>query len=189
MPKMIAQHRIKNGVLLFSMFALPLCASVAQGGSRRGPVHEQREFSAEDSGVRNPVSIPAVVLAALRGDQTVQDVLASEGKSVTDLPDSWFSASFVHLGKGGELGLVVAGEPPVVGGNLSIFWIFMAAPHGYDLVLKVSAHDLAVLDSFRNGYRVIETQGETASHVYRTQYRLDGGRYISFRKAQQPIKH
>jgi hypothetical protein len=47
---------------------------------------EQRYFSAEEDGVKNPVPIPEAMLAILRKDEDVRDVLEDENIPAEKIP-------------------------------------------------------------------------------------------------------
>lgn len=161
-------------VLLFSLFALVNWAFA--GNSHPS---EQTHFSAEDEAVKKPALIPEDVLAALKKDHDVAEVI--ENDTEEKFSSSWFSASAIHLSVHRADDLVVVAEPPLAGANITTFWIFRAIPSGHSLVLKVGAHDLEVKPSRTNGYRDIEASAETAVVFTSALYKFDGKTY----KAQQ----
>jgi hypothetical protein len=97
--------------------------------------------------------------------------------------NTWFSAAFVHLH--GAIGndLVVQGEGPMMGANVTEFWVFAETARGPKLVLKVPAHDLLIRETESGGYRIIEASAITAAtHVSTLTYRFDGNHYVLSRK-------
>jgi len=148
---------------------------------------EQLRFSAEDVGVQRPIGIPQDVLAALREDKTVQNVLKSENITGASLPAEWFSASQVHLGDAVQKDIVVVGQPPISGGNVAIFWVFRLTVSGYELVLNVSSHDLIIRRTRWNGYKEIEAIGATGLTVSSVLYRFDGNQYRAHKQESSQV--
>ncbi|MGB6193141.1 MAG: hypothetical protein WBF42_11775 [Terracidiphilus sp.] len=161
-------------------------ASVTAEGISSNP-SEQVHFSAEEPGVKKPAVIPDDVLAALRRDKLVRNVLKSENIPEQKLPSTWFSASAIHLGGTKKMDLIVVGEPPIAGGNTVPFWVFRATPRGYELALTAPAHDLIVRNTRFNKYREIEMMGETGVEFSSVSYRFDGERYIAYRERSGDI--
>jgi hypothetical protein len=149
---------------------------------------EQREFSAEESGVKRPVPIPESVWATLREDELVQGVLEDEGIPVTKMPASWFSASAIHLSDSGRADLIVMAEGRLRGANVITFWVFRYGANGYELVLTAPAHDLIVKNTRWKGYRDIELVSATADQFSRVLLRFDGKRYGQFKTSSEPIR-
>jgi hypothetical protein len=149
---------------------------------------EQTHFSAEDENVNHPVEIPAEVLALLAKDERVQNVLKDENIAPASLPASWFSAAQVHLGSKNEQDLVVASKGPIVGGNISPFWVFIHDGSGYKLALSISVHDLVVKRTRSRGYRNLEIDGMTASTITSANFRFDGNEYKESSERTTDIK-
>jgi hypothetical protein len=139
-------------------------------------------FSAEDELVKNAVPIPDEIWPLLKVDSDVQDQLRRQTPPLKDPPKNWFSAAFVHLREQNENDLVVQGEYPMMGANVTEFWVFAETNRGPQLVLKVPAHDLFLLNRVSNGYRVIEASAVTALHVSTSTYTFDGSHYVPVRK-------
>ena len=151
---------------------------------------EQTHFSAEDMSVQRPVAIPRDLLTILKEDESVQHVL-NDYDPRTELkepPDSWFSASVIHLRDKDQTDFVVVGEGPLAGANMVTFWVFVATPNGYKLVLNAPAHDLEVNRRRWNHYREIEMSAETAVVFSSVLYRWDGTRYVNFRAESHEIR-
>jgi hypothetical protein len=144
-------------------------------------VSEQRQFSAEEVGVEKPVPIPNDVLNELRKDQAVITMLDDKGISAERLPASWFSASLVHLGGSKEPDLIVKGEWPLLGANVTTFWVFIRTRNGHELGLSATAHNLLIRDHFENGRRVIECMSATASQVITDLFRYNGKQFVPYR--------
>jgi hypothetical protein len=144
-------------------------------------------FNADDGGVKPSVHIPAEIAPVLTSDEYVQSLLDERKISPSKLPSSWFSASHVQLGGKESDDLIVVGQAPVAGANVSPFWIFCATPQGYRLALKLSTHTLIVKSTRWNGRREIETVAATASEVFTVSYRFDGQQYNSYQEKASPI--
>jgi hypothetical protein len=147
---------------------------------------EQTEFSAEDTGVKNPVPVPDSIMALLVNE--VRGAMETAEPPVTKPPASWFSASEVSLGPRDLKDLIVVGEPPLSGGNTQTFRVFRKMGSGYELVLTAPAHDLEVKHHRSKGYRDIEMSAETATTFHSVLFRFDGKRYMVHREKTEPIK-
>ena len=149
---------------------------------------EQTHFSAEDAGVQKPVPIPADVLAILGRDDLVRNVLEDQELPGEKLPQSWFSASEIHLSSSSETDLVVVAEGPLAGGNVDVFWVFCATRQGHELVLMAPEHDLVVKRARWMGHREIELMSATAVQWSGVLLRWDGRKYAAYRTKSVPIK-
>ncbi len=167
-------RRVQVAVLI-SAAAFWLGASAAGQIAPRGP--EQTSFSAEDSSVRRPVTIPPAVMALIENDSLVRDTAQYENTAVGRVPASWFSASAIHLGSDGSSGLIVAAEGPLAGGNVETFWVVLRMGNGYRIVLAIAAHDLDVQRDRTHGYRNIRASAETCCTITTAEFRFDGIRY------------
>jgi hypothetical protein len=171
---------------LFVVFILIGGPCVGEGKQGRHSFN-QVDFTAEDSGVKQPVALPDDVLEILKKDATVQSVLENENLPPEKLPPSWFSASTIHLSTANRKDLVVVGQPPVSGANVTTFWVFRATPRGYELVLTAPAHSLTVRNSRWRGFRDIELVSATAVQVSTVLCRFDGKRYAEYKSKSEPI--
>ena len=172
--------------LILFFVALAMCGpGTAQAKS--GRLTEQMHFSAEDEGVKKPISIPSDVLAILANDGLVKNALADQKIPVDKLPTSWFSASAIHLSGPDEIDLVVLGEGQLRGANVITYWVFRATPRGHELVFSAPAHDLIVKKTRRKGFCEIELSGETAVELTTVLFRWDGDKYVVFREESGPI--
>jgi hypothetical protein len=162
-----------KGALVFLM----ICGSGVAEGKHHHP-SEQTQFSAEDDSVHKPAEIPQDVMTILKKDKWVDNILEDENMAPDKLPSSWFSASAIHLGSAKKLDFVVVGEPPLLGANTATFWVFLASSRGYELALKIPAHDLQIKNTRRNGYRDIEASAESAVTFYSALFRFDGKGYV-----------
>ncbi len=160
----------------------------AFGRGTRNASHEQTEFSAEDEGVKKPVTLPKDVMTLLRQDDRVRNVLENEDPPAEKLPPSWFSASIVHLAGPAEEDFVIMGEGEMRGANVIMFWIFRNTAHGHELVLTAPAHDLIVKKSRSNGYRDIEMLAATAVQFHTVILKFDGHQYRVHRDKWEPIR-
>jgi hypothetical protein len=116
------------------------------------------------------------------------------------LPAEWFVASEIHLGGPNEIDLIVLprlapSKPPteksdnacLVGANIDPFWILRKTSQGYDLILSMSAHDLATLTTRSNGHRDIRVFSMTAINITTADFKFDGKRYRFRRARSKPI--
>jgi len=154
----------------------------------KAPASEQSEFSAEDAGLKRPVEIPEDVMAILRNDDLVKNVLESEDLLPEKLPQSWFSASVIHLSSGAQPDLIVVGEPPLSGANVANFWIFRATGSRYQVVMSAPAHDLSLLQSRHNGLRDIHLTSMSAAQINTSILHFDGTQYVLHRAKSEPIR-
>lgn len=148
-------------------------ATIAEAQNHRP---EQRQFSAEDESVRNPMPIPESVRRILAADEMVRDAASFNHIAPEDFPEAWFSASAVHLGSANEQDLILVGRGPMLGADITQFWVFRATTREYRLVLQAGAHDLIVLNKVRNEFREIELLSATASAARTVPLRFDGER-------------
>jgi len=169
---------------LFCAFAgSPDCVGQEQHASS-----EQMHFSAEDSGVKKPVPIPESVLAILRSDDTVRRALEDKMMSSKDLPSSWFLASEIHLSTRNRPDLVVIGQAPISGANVTTFWVFLAEIGGFKLVMTAPAHDLIVKKARWKGVRDLELASMTAVQISTVLLRFNGKRYVERSATSQAIE-
>jgi hypothetical protein len=155
------------------------------------PYPEQTHFSAEDEGVKHPVSIPADVMTILRVDESVRNAIAhleSDGVASNELTAKLFSASQIALGSSGQEDLIVVAEGPLRGANETTFWVFIHGGEGYTLAFKFFAHDLIVKESRSNGHRDLEMLEATAATVTDISFRFDGHEYKLFSSKMEQIK-
>jgi hypothetical protein len=82
-----------NTAALALICILACCAETAQTPYPA----EQTHFSAEEEGVQKPVPLPQDVLAILGKDDVVRGQLENANLSPQNIPQSWFSASEIHL--------------------------------------------------------------------------------------------
>lgn len=154
-----------------------VCLQLGFPQSKPGAAAEQSHFSAEDEEVRRAIEVPAPALDILRRDPRVAEAIKGQGIDAANIPKSWFLASEVHLAGPEERDVVVVGVGRLAGANVTTFWVFRPRLHGFELLLKASAHDLAIRSTRTNGYRDIETLVATAVQSSRTVFRFDGNRY------------
>jgi len=148
---------------------------------------EQTEFSAEDEAVKVPIALPQGVMDILRSDEMIGMVMRNQDPQIEKFPPSWFSASVIHLGTSGETDFVVVAEGPLIGANVTTFWVIRSTPSGYEVVLNAPAHDLSVKPGRAVGLRDIEMLAATAVQVHTVMYRFDGKSYKVFRDTWEPI--
>jgi hypothetical protein len=179
------QEHVYSGFALVLLVVLSVCGPGSAQGKQ--PIRsEQRHFSLEDSKVKRPVAIPVDVLAILSKDELVRDVLENDNLPADKLPQSWFLASAIHLGDTDEIDLVVVGEGPLIGANVTTFWVFRATPNGHELALTAVAHDLTVKKTSWKGYREIELLSTTAMQQSSVMLRWDGKQYSAYQETLEP---
>lgn len=178
---------MKNVFLIAGLFILIAANSSLAEPSGVSGTSEQTHFSAEDSGVRNPIPIPKDVLAYLSKNEGVRDELENDHISVEKLPMSWFSASAIHLSGSGNADIIVKAEGPLLGANVTTFWVFSTTARGHELVLTAPAHDLFVKKTRWKGHRIIELASMTAVQVSTALYRFNGKQYAKYAEETKPI--
>lgn len=181
----VEQRDNSQGALTVIFILLVVFTSWTNAVSSEGP---QTHFSAEDSSVRQPVPIPDGVLTLLREDEAVRTALASEGISPGSIPQSWFSASALHLSDSKDPDLIVMGEGVLRGSNVTTFWVFLASPSGYKLVLTAPANHLIVKSTRSKGRRDIELTSMTAAQISTVLLRFDGELYVKHSASSKAIE-
>lgn len=141
---------------------------------------EQSHFSAEDESVKRPSSLRRDVLSRLASDQYVAETLKQENLTADQLPTSWFLASEVHLQDAAKSDLVVMGTGPLLGANVTTFWVFGDTTHNLKMLLKATAHDLAIKPDRWKDYRNIEIDSITADRVSTVRFRFNGSVYTPY---------
>src|ERR1700690_2238671 len=89
-----------------------------------GAEPEQVRFSAGDESVEHAIHLPDEVVAILKNDGAVRQVLESEDLSAGHLPISWVVALEGHLAGSKEKEIVVGGMGKLKGAGLTTFWVF-----------------------------------------------------------------
>jgi hypothetical protein len=168
-------------LVLGSLMGTGVVSAAAQSSVGR----EQRHFSAEDETVENPVTIPQPVRELLAKEKMVKQATAFEQIVPEKFPASWFLASGVHLVRGNEEDLVLVGQGPMAGANITQFWVFRQTAQGYKLVLQAGAHDLTVTNRMHNGFREIELLSATAARSYWVLLGFLDGQYKVIRDMSQ----
>lgn len=148
--------------------------------ARVGAQSTRTHFTAEYVDTRKSVSLPREVLTILSADKMVDSALAYERIAQKDLPQSWFLALPVRLSshKKGRNDLIVMGEGPLHGSNVTTFWIFSTTIHGPKLVLTLPAHDVFVKNSSSKGFYDVEATSLTATNISTVLFRYDGEKYV-----------
>jgi hypothetical protein len=167
--------------------AVALPASARAGKS---PHHSivQTQFSAEDEGVKSPVTIPPEVMAILGEDDMVKEQMKNEKSRPAELPQSWFSASKIRLAPTTADGLIVQATGPLVGGNVVVFWVFIQSQNGWRLALMIPAHNLIVTQTRFNRYRNLEADAMTCCTITTARFRFDGREYRRYFSKTEDIK-
>jgi hypothetical protein len=84
--------------------------------------------------------------------------------------------------------IVAAAVGPMVGANISPFWVVIHNAHGYKLALSLSAHDLEVGRVRANGYKGLTIYSMTASTTTTVHFRFDGSEYKESSEKTEEIK-
>ncbi|WP_433963965.1 hypothetical protein [Tunturiibacter gelidiferens] len=168
--------------MLLPKLAVALSIAVVSANPGTNPLQSSDlHFSAEDVDVKDAVPISDEIWSLLKEDIDVRDQLQRQNAPLKD-PKNWFSAAVVHLHKANEYDLVVQGEGPMMGANVTEFWVFAETKRGPKLVLKAPAHDLLLRNHVSNGYRIIEASAVTALRVSTLTYTFDGNHYVLIQK-------
>jgi hypothetical protein len=178
---------VKREALIASLLVFGGVSSLAQTAIAPAGA-EQRQFSMEDESVKLAASVPPEIIALLARDPDVKDALAYEHLATETIPSSWFLASEVHLSSASEKNFVVIGRGPLLGANVTTFWIFRPRDHRYELVLKAPAHTLVVKNTRSNGYRDIQLLSATAVTESTVLCRFGAGTYRPSVKSLEPIR-
>jgi hypothetical protein len=144
-------------------------------------------FSSEEDSVPGAVALPECARTWLTRDAHVSRSLDRLHLSLAQLPDSWFVAGAVSLGKPNEKLLVVMGNTrELIGANTSPFWILRWSGQSCDLLLATTAHHLEFLDTKTHGLPDVQigfaSMGNTSEH----QYKFDGHAYMEADDACRP---
>lgn len=156
--------------------------SVALG--QQTPVSEQMSFS-EDAPVEHPVALSPEVLKALFETEEARQVLNFASDRAQDDPARLFRAAEVHLGRPGEIDLVVIGVPPMSGADAGWFWVVRSPRSEPKVVLYTGANSLEVAKGRTNGYRDIVTLWSSGDETQETTFHFDGQNYKAWKKKMQ----
>ena len=173
-----------------SAFALVALANYQNASAQsRGPSNpEQLHFSAEDSEVKHPITLPAGAIDIIKKDPDVVEALKNRDKPLTDLPMTWITAAAVHLDGRDETDIVIVARGLLAGANVTTFWVLRPKGQGFELLLTAPAHDLYVRNTRTNGYRDIEIMAATAVRVSTVTFKLDGDRYKKLNQRSESIR-
>ena len=173
-----------------SVFVMAIVAALPASAQARKSSHQpivQTHFSAEDEGVKSPITIPREVMGILGEDQMVKVQMENEEPKPAELPQSWFSASKAQLGPKAD-GLIVQATGPLVGANVVVFWVFIQSQDGWKLALMIPAHDLIVTQARFNGYRNLEANAMTCCTITTARFRFNGREYQGYFSKTEDIK-
>lgn len=170
---------------LLGVFSL-LAGAGAQTPVRKGELW-QTHFSVENAAVRKPVPIPDEVFAILKNADAAKR-FEDDGKTPAEPQRSWFSAAVVHLQDATKNDLVVVAEAPIVGANVSTFWVFLDTPEGMKLALTAPVHDLFIRPPRWKGVRTIELDSMTCCVISTTLLRYENGQFREYRQLSKEIR-
>lgn len=171
-----------RAVLMAALVLVASAACVTRG--QEVPVSEQMSFS-EDAPVQHPVVLSPEVLKALFETEEARQVLNFASDAAQDDPARLFRATEVHLGRPGEVDLVVIGVPPMSGADASWFWVVRSTRSGPKVVLHTDANSLDLAKSRTNGYRDIVTVWSSGGETQETTFHFDGKNYKAWKKKTQ----
>ncbi len=111
--------------------------------------------------LESPVVLPSGALDALKTSklsaEMLRDCAADADISVTQVPTSWFVASWIELSGGRSSGLVVRAQHGCFwGAHITQFWLLSKAKANYRVVFTGRADGLRVLSNRTNGYRDVQ---------------------------------
>lgn len=151
---------------------------------------EQLRFSAMDERLEHEVAMPPPLAELLARDPYVKGLLEYEGRPTDKVPGEWFKVSEVHLHTDREKDIIVMGTGPVLGANVTTFWIFRPKNGKFESLLNpaAAALDLEVKKTRSKGYRDIELFSATAITVSTVLCRFDGSTYKPANCSLQPSK-
>jgi hypothetical protein len=167
---------LQTSIKYLIAFSVVSSCALSVGISTKPASEEESIFSAEDTAVK-PVSLPSEIVAILAQDARVQEELRIEGVSAEALPSRWFVLSEVHLKSPGEREFIVMGTGPLLGANVTTFWVFRPVSRNLVLILRATAHTLALNDTRSRGYRDIELISATAVQYTNVVYQFNGETY------------
>lgn len=154
-----------------------LAAPAAQHVQQAATAAEQDDFS-EDTGVKNPVPLPADVANLLLESDEAKRALGNAADTARRDPSQLFEAAEVHLGRADERDLVVIGQSPLSGADTGWFWIVRSADKNPKILLFATGLSLSILDTRTNGLRDVGTAWSSANEeVSQAIYSFDGAKY------------
>jgi len=144
-------------------------------------------FSSEEDSLPGAVALPECARTWLARDAHISHQLDHLHLSLAQLPDAWFAAGAVNLGKPNEKLLVVMGTGREVrGANTSPFWILRWSGQTCDLLLATAAHDLEFLDTKTHGLPDAQIAFASTGNTSEHQYKFDGRAYMEADDACRP---
>jgi hypothetical protein len=168
--------------------ALVIVALGVRGPAAQSPKQETMwHFSAEDEGSYPSTEIPAVVLQLISRDEGVRNLLDAQNPSQREVPRAWLSASKVHLAGRDENNVVIQGIGPILGANVTTFWVFRDNGDKAALLLEVIAHDLIIRQPRTKGYLTIDAVSATASFVTTDSFQMKNGKYAKWREKTEKL--
>jgi len=143
-------------------------------------------FSSEDDAFPSAVALPECARTWLARDAHISRQLDRLHLSLMHLPEVWFSAAEVNLGKANEKLLVVMGTDRLRGANTSPFWILRRSGQSCDLLLATAAHHLEFLSTETQGLPDVQIGFASAGNTSQYQYKFDGDAYMEADDACRP---
>lgn len=177
-----------NRVSQFLVLLVLVTSASSNSQSTRSAAPEQTHFSAEGKSVQRPVAVPEDLRSILYRDEAVAKAISATEPALAGFPRFWFLASVVHLGSAQEEDMVLVGRGPLLGANVTQFWVFRHIGGKCQEVLNEHAHDLNLLPATGKGLREIELLSATGVSAHTVRLRFDSDRYKVYRDEWKPTQ-
>lgn len=161
---------------ILALVGLMVSGAVAQAPKQGSEWH----FSAENDGSYPSAEIPVTVLRLISHDEGVRNLLDRQKPPQKTVPRAWLSASKVHLKNKDESDIVVQGTGPMLGANVTTFWVFRLNGDNADLLSEIVAHDLIIRLPRKDGYLTVDAVSATASSVTTVSFQMKNGKYAKW---------
>lgn len=170
------------------VLALVLVAFGVRGTAAQSPKQETKwHFSAENDGSYPSTEIPVAVLQLISRDEGVRNLLGAQQPPRMEVPRAWLSASKVRLTDRDESNIVIQGIGPILGANVTTFWVFRVKGDNADILLEVVAHDLIIGPPRKEGYLMVDAVSATASSVTTASFQMENGKYAKWREKTEKL--
>jgi len=167
------------GVGAFTTFSVD--AQKERVGDRRmpnpsGTPNEGEQFTfGTEYPITTPRSLPSSVKDAILADSDVKELVGAN-----DDPLGWVEGSAIDLDHNELTDYIVVGRHgPLLGANVTTFWLFLNKGETYELVLKTVGLQLDISKKFDGGLSRVTVAGLTAKTWSEVEYRYRNGRYVA----------
>jgi hypothetical protein len=154
---------------------------------RVGHLVRRTSFSAED-GDAGDAKPPSSILDALATQEVVRRSLDNESPFLTHVPSGWVRCYQVHLGIPNEDDYMIVGAGPLIGANVTNFWLYRMLNGKAVLVMNAPEHDVEILGTRHSGLRDLRLTAATAVDISWVVLHFDGQVYKRFRGKTQAIQ-